>query len=160
MEQWEKLRNPEFIATQEKEIRPPGAAEAAADITRDPKQFRSQIRARVFEFLRCLAHRDFAGGREQLANSLDWPPENLQQAFDAYCAEHETFRLDPEARKARHSYFQPIPETNTWRLQQMLLDREEYNDWVAEFTIDLDASRSASLPMLQLIRIAPFNDPR
>jgi superfamily II RNA helicase len=156
MEQWERLRNPDFAAAQETELRPPGAEEAAADVTRDAKQFRSLVRARVFEFLRFLVNRDFISAQEHLANPAEWPPEALETAFDSFCTEHERLRLDPEARNARHSYFEPVPETRTWRLHQMLLDPADNNDWVAEFIIDLEASRAAAMPLLHLSRISPF----
>jgi hypothetical protein len=35
----------------------------------------------------------------------------------------------------------------------MLVDPEEHNDWVAEFEVDLAASRTLSEPFLQLRRI-------
>ncbi|RFC44924.1 MAG: Superfamily II RNA helicase/Superfamily II RNA helicase [Verrucomicrobia bacterium] len=156
IEQWEKLRNPNYAATTEKELRPPGAEEAAADITRDSKTFRGLIRARIFEFLRALANGDYTGALEHLANPANWTPVALEEALTAFYAEHERLRLDPEARNARHSYFEPIPETKLWRVQQMLLDPAESNDWVAEFTVDLEASRSAGVPLLNLARLSPF----
>ena len=156
IEQWEKLRNPDFAATAEKELRPPGAEEAAADITRDQKTFRGLIRARIFEFLRALANGDYPGALEYLANPSDWTPMALEGALTTFYAEHERLRLDPEARNTRHSYFEPIPETKLWRVQQMLLDPAESNDWVAEFTVDLAASRAAGVPLLNLARLSPF----
>ena len=80
----------------------------------------------------------------------------LEGALTAFYAEHERLRLDPEARNTRHSYFEPIPETKLWRVQQMLLDPAESNDWVAEFTVDLAASRAAGVPLLNLARLSPF----
>ena len=41
-------------AAETKEVRPPGAEEAAADITRDTKAFTAAIRNRIFIFLRGL----------------------------------------------------------------------------------------------------------
>ncbi len=160
MEQWEKLRNPGFAVAQQTELRPPGAEEAEADITRDAKKFRTLVRTRVFEFLRFLTNHDTTSAQEQLANAADWPPAALEGALERFLAEHQRLRLDPEARNARHSYFEPIPETRLWRLQQMLLDPEENNDWVAEFTIDLDTSRATEMPQLTLQRISPFQTPR
>jgi hypothetical protein len=118
------------------------------------------VRARVFEFLRFLTNRDATSAQEQLANAADWPPAALEAALEAFLTEHQRLRLDPEARNARHSYFEPIPETRLWRLQQMLLDPEEHNDWVAEFTIDLETSRATESPQLTLLRITPFQTPR
>jgi len=38
-------------------------------------------------------------------------------------------------------------------VQQMLVDPEGHNDWVAEFEVDLAASRQAGEPVLRLRRI-------
>ena len=40
-----------------------------------------------------------------------------------------------------------------WRVQQMLVDPAAHNDWVAEFTVDLAASRTAGEPVLRLARL-------
>src|SRR5678810_624094 len=53
LEEWQKMRDPQYQASAPtKEMRPPGAEEAAADITRDPKAFTAAIRTRIFSFLR------------------------------------------------------------------------------------------------------------
>jgi hypothetical protein len=41
-------------------------------------------------------------------------------------------------------------------VQQMLVDPDEHNDWVAEFVVDLAASRQNSEPVLRLQRLAPL----
>ena len=47
-----------------------------------------------------------------------------------------------------------LPKTKkSWRVQQMLVDPEEANDWVAEFEVDLAQSRTLGEPFLQLRRI-------
>ena len=40
-----------------------------------------------------------------------------------------------------------------WRIQQMLIDPHEHNDWVAEFEADLAASKEAGYPVLRLVRL-------
>jgi hypothetical protein len=35
----------------------------------------------------------------------------------------------------------------------MLIDPDMHNDWVAEFEVDLGASREAARPVLRLIRL-------
>jgi hypothetical protein len=39
------------------------------------------------------------------------------------------------------------------RVQQMLVDPEGHNDWVAEFEVDLAEARKAGEPVLRLRRI-------
>ena len=83
-----------------------------------------------------------------------WITERLQQALDAYHAEHQRICLDPNARNLRHTYVLPAEDKRIWRVQQMLVDPDEHNDWVAEFEVDLALSRAASEPSIRLRRIA------
>ena len=47
----------------------------------------------------------------------------------------------------------PAADQRSWRVQQMLVDPEGHNDWVAEFEVDLTASRTSGEPVLKLRRI-------
>ena len=202
LDEWEKMRNPSFQHAETKEVRPPGAEEAAADITRDTKAFTATIRNRIFTFLRGLVNGDYEGALAALAErgsdspvaqaskpavspasksarpgdasassecvpagletgdtadleacATAWTAARLQQALDAYHAEHERICLDPNARNIRHTYVVPADDKRTWRVQQMLVDPEEHNDWVAEFEVDLARSREAAEPVLRLVRL-------
>lgn len=82
-----------------------------------------------------------------------WTATRLQQLMDAYLAEHDHLCLDPNARNARHTYVVPAEDKKTWRVQQMLVDPEGDNDWVAEFEVDLAQSRALGEPFLRLRRI-------
>ena len=73
--------------------------------------------------------------------------------MDAYRVEHDHLRLDPNARNVRHTYVTPADDKKTWRVQQMLVDPEGDNDWVAEFEVDLAASRDTGEPVLRLLRL-------
>ncbi|MGD0258630.1 MAG: DUF3516 domain-containing protein [Verrucomicrobiota bacterium] len=158
LDEWEKMRDPNYQRAETKEARPPGAEEAAADITRDTKAFTAAIRNRVFAFLRGLVNQDYEQAIANLTSPQDpdgapWSADRLQQALDAYHAEHERIRLDPNARNIRHTYVIPAEDKRTWRVQQMLVDPEGHNDWVAEFEADLAGSREAGEPALRLARI-------
>ena len=158
LDEWEKMRDPNFQRAETKEVRPPGAEEAAADITRDMKAFTAAIRNHIFTFLRGLVIGDFETAIAQLAapddaEGLPWTPARLQAALDAYHADHEHLCLDPNARNARHTYVVPAEDKKSWRVQQMLLDPAEHNDWVAEFDVDLSESRKLGEPTLRLRRI-------
>ena len=184
LDEWEKMRDPDYerrlAADRAKDagvdMRPPGAEEAAADITRDPKAFTAAVRNRIFTFLRGLAIGDYEAalealqgggtgvsperieaatdGRDARATADEpWSAARLQQAMDAYYAEHEILLLTPEARNLRHTYVTPSEDKKTWRVQQMLVDPEGHNDWVAEFEVDLARSRGCGEPALRLRRI-------
>jgi hypothetical protein len=158
LDEWEKLRDPSYQRVEAREVRPPGAEEAAQDVTRDTKAFTAAIRNRVFTFLRGLVIGDFEAAIAHLASPLDadgesWTAERLRGALDAYHAGHEHLCLDPNARNTRHTYVIPSEDKRAWRVQQMLVDPDEINDWVAEFEVDLAASRAANEPTLRLRRI-------
>jgi len=174
LDEWAKMRDPNFQRAETKEVRPPGAEEAAQDITRDIKAFTAAIRNRIFVFLRGLVIADYEAalanlsvdGRADLPVSQDarqrvptdadgqlWTVERLRAAAEAYELEHERICLDPNARNARHTYVVPSEDKKSWRVQQMLVDPEEDNDWVAEFEVDLAQSRALGEPFLRLRRI-------
>jgi len=158
LDEWEKMRDPNYRPGETKEVRPPGAEEAAADITRDTKAFTAVIRNRIFTFLRGLVIEDYEQAIAHLSSPQDlegqsWTPARLQAALDAYHADHERICLEPNARNARHTYVVPAEDKKSWRVQQMLVDPAEHNDWVAEFEVDLAASRQQNEPVLRLRRI-------
>ena len=158
LDEWEKMRNPNYQAAEVKEVRPPGAEEAAADVTRDSAAFTAAIRNRIFTFLRGLIVEDYEQAIAGLNSPADadgqpWTPERLQTAFDAYHVEHERLCLDPNARNVRHTYVTPSEDKKSWRVQQMLVDPEGDNDWVAEFEVDLAESRKSGEPFLRLRRL-------
>jgi Domain of unknown function (DUF3516)/DEAD/DEAH box helicase len=158
LDEWEKMRDPNYRPGETKEVRPPGAEEAAADITRDTKAFTAAIRNRIFTFLRGLVIEDFEQAIAGLNSPLDtegqpWTAARLQQSLDAYHADHQRLCLEPNARNIRHTYVVPSEDKKSWRVQQMLVDPEEHNDWVAEFEVDLAESRKLGEPTLRLRRI-------
>jgi superfamily II RNA helicase len=158
LDEWEKMRDPNYQVAASKEVRPPGAEEAANDITRDVKGFTAAIRNRIFIFLRGLVIADFEGALTNLDSPLDadgqpWTGARFKQSMDAYLVEHDHLCLDPNARNARHTYVTPADDKKSWRVQQMLVDPEGDNDWVAEFEIDLAESRKSGEPFLRLRRI-------
>ncbi|MEI6781066.1 MAG: DUF3516 domain-containing protein [Verrucomicrobiota bacterium] len=158
LDEWEKMRDPSYQRAETKEVRPPGAEEAAADVTRDTKAFTAAIRNRIFTFLRGLVNGDYEQAIAHLSSPQDlddqpWTAHRLQQALDTYHAEHERICLEPNARNTRHTYVLLAEDKRTWRVQQMLVDPEEHNDWVAEFAVDLAQSREAAEPVLRLIKL-------
>jgi superfamily II RNA helicase len=162
--------------------RPPGAEDAREDVTRDTRAFTAAIRTRVFTFLRAWSIGDHvaavaalqtvaaaeavgaepeepgAGVAESAAGAtgIGWTVERLRERLAAYEAEHERLRLDPEARNLRHTHVSPSADGRAWRVEQVLVDPEAENDWVAEFQVDLAASREAGRPVARLLRLGPL----
>jgi len=174
LDEWEKMRNPAYQATQTDEMRPPGAEEAARDITRDQKTFTALIRTRLFTFLAAVVSRDFeaalvavgagpatAQGTATTPSDADpsheptgdeWSTDRLAQASEQYHVDHGRICLDPNARNIRHTYVTPSQDGRSWRVQQMIVDPEETNDWVVEVEIDIVKSREVGEPVVSLRR--------
>ncbi len=162
-EEWERMRDPEYqplggAGSRATDLKPPGDAAEDRDITRDAKVFTAAIRTRLFTFLRGWSTGD-AGAALAALDRLDdasgeaWTQERLSAAFDEYRAGHGRLRLDPEARNSRHTYVSSSDDGEAWRVQQMLVDPEMTNDWVAEFEVDLAKSREADEPVMRLLRL-------
>lgn len=161
LDEWEKMRDPNYRPGETSEVRPPGAEDAALDITRDKAAFTAALRNRIFTFLRGLINGDNEAALGVLAtderpDGEPWTPDSLGKAMDAYLVDHRYLRLDPEARNLRHTYITPSEDKRMWTVQQMLVDPDEANDWVAEFVVDLQQSRETSEPALRLVRLASF----
>jgi superfamily II RNA helicase len=175
LDEWEKLRDPNYqprAAT--RESKPPPVGESAPDVTRDPQAFTAAVRIQVFTVLRALAIGDYEAAVEALAglgvaaqspepgnaspapldpDGTPWTADRLKKLMELYHADHERLCLDPEARNARHTYVTPSEDKASWRVQQMLVDPQGHNDWVAEFRVDLPKSRETNRPVLQLVRL-------
>ncbi len=166
-DEWERMRDPGYrpfalAARHGEELHPAGAETTRPDITRDTKAFTAAIRTRIFTFLRAWAIGDHAAALDALdpapagTDADAWTPERLRSALADYRLDHEGIRLDPEARNLRHTHVDPSDDGRTWRVQQVLVDPELHNDWMAEFEVDLAASREANQPVLWLRGLGPI----
>ena len=107
-----------------------------------------------------LVHR-----RRRRRRSRRWPRQHdaRGRAVDARAAASGARRLPRRARAAcawtrrpgtsATRTCRPPTSQQTWRVQQMLVDPEMHNDWVAEFEVDLAASREAREPVIRLLRL-------
>lgn len=160
LDEWEKLRNPSLQPSDTAGVRPGSASAEPPDITRDTKAFTAAIRTRVFAFLRAFSMSDYESALgslsqgEALGEAVEpWTTERLRESHGLYRADHGEIRLDPEARNLRHTFTKPSDSGRAWKVQQMLVDPDDHNDWMAEFTVDLAASRAKGEPVVQLAGI-------
>ena len=169
LEEWERMNDPDYRppSPDETEVRPSGWEEAARDITRNAETFTALVRTFIFTFLRALAGGDYDGSLLSLPAAPGpaageppaeaWTADRLRRAHEAFRdAGHARIRLDPEARNRRHTYVVPSEDKATWTVQQMLVDPDEANDWVAEFAVDLARSRAEGSPSIRLRRLGPL----
>jgi hypothetical protein len=165
-DEWERMRDPTYVPLARSA---PGLDQrpliepAQYDITTDRRAFTAAIRARIFIVLKAWSRGDAAA----VMAALDvpdraeppvesWTPERVRDTLDAYTAEHRAVRFDPEARNARHTYISAAEGQAAWRVQQVLVDDEMANDWLAEFEVDVEESRIRQQPVIWLRRIGPL----
>src|SRR5205823_1431830 len=58
-----------------------------------------------------------------------------------------------EAGNLRHTHVEVDSGGASWRVQQMLIDSEGHNDWVAEAEVDLASSRQGGAAVVRLSRL-------
>ncbi|HEY4249167.1 MAG TPA: DUF3516 domain-containing protein [Lacunisphaera sp.] len=163
IDEWERLKNPDFIAaeTAAKPARP-----TSFDITRDSAAFKRLVRTAILGFLQDIAAGDAEAARSRIAASVEdaATDESVHQAevrrieceFTAYFEQHHRFRLDPEGRSGKHTYFtEETAHSQIWRVAQILVDPESLNDWEARFEVSLPDSRAGNRPSLKFLEVKP-----
>jgi hypothetical protein len=164
-DEWARMRDPGYVPLSQGsgglEARP--GKPATYDLTADTRAFTAAIRARIFGALKAWSQGDGAGMLTLLDpapvsdEAPDTPtPEVLRSQWAAYVSEHQALRFDPEARNAKHTHIERAPDGASLRVQQVLVDPGMLNDWVAEFGVDVTASRERQAPVLWLQRLGPL----
>lgn len=147
LEEWERLRNPDFVAAEAAGDKP--ARPSSYDITRDAAGFRRLVRTAIFGFLQEVAARDWESAASRLATGeavaeseglMSPEAKRIEKAFAAYFDARGRFRLDPEGRAAKHTHFGE--DGGAMTVAQMLVDKDELNDWEARFIVSLAESRA------------------
>jgi hypothetical protein len=151
LEEWERLRNPDYVAAELAGDTDKPARPSSYDITRDAAGFRRLVRTTIFGFLQEVAARDWESAASRLTtgealaegeNALMSPEaKRIEKAFGAYFDALGRFRLDPEGRAVKHTYFGE-EEAGALSVAQVLVDKDELNDWEARFVVDLAGSRA------------------
>ena len=150
LDEWERMRFPGTEVAIAAEPVVPGEA----DVTANAKEFTVLLRNAVFAVMRAMARRDWAGAAALLddAASEPWTAPRLEAAMAPFFAEHAALRIDPQARGPANTRVVSTDD-GAWKVEQILLDPEESNDWALAFTVDLGRSREAARPVLTLTRV-------
>ena len=134
-DEWERMRDPNYTTgrasgPQGMALKPPGAEEAALDVTRDAKAFTAAVRTQVFTFLRAWSIGNHAAAADALTTLAGdapapaepaaegptgaapdapdaWTTPRLRERLDAYRVDHEGPQARPRgpqpAAHARHA---------------------------------------------------------
>jgi superfamily II RNA helicase len=167
LEEWERLRNPDFVAVTSADAADKPARPATFDITRDDAAFRRLVRTAIFGFLQDVAARDWESAACRLATGeagsategapLSPEARKIEAAFRSYFDARGRFRLDPEGRSAKHTHWaDDTPGSPEWRLAQVLVDAEGHDDWETRLTVSIAASRAENRAVLRFETAAPI----
>jgi superfamily II RNA helicase len=153
LDEWEKLRNPEYVPGQEK----PASGSKSVAFTRNRPAFIRALRNAVFDLVKALSREDVAAVLDLIepddSNHNPWNRERVDDALNSYFDTHQRIRLDPEARSSKHTRI--LEESpRRWVIEQTLVDPDEMNDWSLEMIVDLDHCDSAGKTVLTLDSIA------
>ncbi len=161
LDEWEKLRDPSYIAKVETKEATLASESGPEDITRNTRSFTTLVRTDVFSIIRGLLSRTFEAALENLDVLTDgdgqpWTPPRLERLTLDYLKDHERMLLDNEARNLRHTCIKPVEDQKSWLVQQTIIDPEGHNDWSLDLSVDLSQSRASGKPHLQLLRFGPI----
>jgi hypothetical protein len=164
LEEWERLRNPDFVATDgaDKPARP-----ATFDITRDDAAFRRLVRTAIFGFLQDVAARDWEAAAERVRPEGATPPagealspeaRRIEAEWAPYFDARGRFRLDPEGRAAKHTHWDETAPGNEWSVAQVLVDADDQNDWEARFVVRITQSRAENRAVVLFETVAAIGE--
>ena len=149
LEEWERMRgNENAELPNDADAKP--ARPSNYDITRDAAGLRRLARAAVLGFLQDVDARDYEAAAERVGLSSEQggaanAVKFIEQQFAPYFDARERFRLDPEGRAAKHTYF----DDDGANIAQTLVDLDGQNDWEARFTLDRESTRRESRIVLR-----------
>lgn len=150
LDEWERLKNPDWQPKPDLE-----KDEEEKDITKDKRGFTALVRTEIFKFMKALVNRQTASALQMLESAMD--EEGLNAALHDYLADHKRISLDNEARNGRHTYVEVSDDKQKWRVSQVLVDPDGYNDWQLIFEVDLKVAREQGRPVLRLQSMEPVH---
>jgi superfamily II RNA helicase len=167
LDEWERLKNPDFVTTEsaDKPARP-----TSYDVTRDTIAFKRLVRTAILGFLQDIAAGDAEAARARIAivkegTVLDEiaslaETRRIEREFTPYFEQRSRFRLDPEGRASKHTYFGEEDSTDSesgksLAVAQILVDPEGTNDWEVRFAVPLDQSRLEDRAVVRFLEVKP-----
>lgn len=152
LEDWEKMRAGGVLAAVMPELAKQAAEKPAGKSEAEQTRL---VRNAAHAFLRALAVRDIEGALS-IANQdpeaqRKWTEDDVTGPMKAYHADHSRIRTDPKARLPQFTTISKGSKAQ-WRVEQVLVDPLERNDWMAVFTARLTDEG----PLLSLESLGPI----
>jgi hypothetical protein len=149
VDEWESLLRPE--------ARPAEAAAVPArvyDLARDERALRARARAELHRLVRALAEHDFEEASACVRRDPEdpWTPQRFERALAPFFGRHGEIVFNQAARHAEWTRI-VADGPRRWSVTQVLLDRDDDNDWCIAGEIDLSAETEPVGPLLRLSSI-------
>lgn len=142
LDNWEKMRTSSesiFSSPVNKEV-------FASKPFLDKKALTLLIRNQLHSLVRALSQKDYEAALSLIQPS--WTNLELEQMMAAYYREHARLRTDPGARQPQNTKIQY--EDTLWKVEHVLVDEEDFNDWVMELDVDPACLQEGSQPAFTL----------
>ncbi|EDY83141.1 DEAD/DEAH box helicase domain protein [Verrucomicrobiia bacterium DG1235] len=165
IDEWELMRNPDYVAASTDNADSLPDTERARDITHDKANFTKLIRNELFQIISMLA----AGRYHDLNETYDlsqifkdthddtpkWMDVELENRMESFYETRSWIRLDPAARNKEHTHITESDDRQIWTVEQMIIDSDDQNDWSLIIAVDLPASKELAKPTFQILSLAP-----
>lgn len=128
------------------------------DITRNKREFTVAIRNEAFQFVKALSQDRFqtiVDWCKLVHPDHPWSVDKLRDQLGQYRADHEGPLTDRRSRS--RDLFQLKEDQDGLRWIQILCDEDGHNDWMLEFSVDIDASRELGKPVMTLREFCPVS---
>jgi superfamily II RNA helicase len=149
LDEWERMRNPSWVSVEAKQ-------EPNQDnIMKDRRTLIAAIRNEVFRFVKAISLQDYETAISMIDHSDKdmtlWTMDQLKIVLNDYLSDHVRICIDPKARNPKYTSIDIDPLE--CKVQQTLVDPDEHNDWIIEFSINMGLMQKESKPVLKLIAI-------
>lgn len=151
LDEWERIRRGEVVSIEREVVK-----QKPQPVTRDKAAFTRLVRTKIFDFLKLLSRGEIEAALEEIPGENGISMSMLEETLSRFHEGHGRFRFDPEARNAKHCRIEIEAKTLRWKVEQILVDESENNDWSARFEVDLSASAERGLAVVRLVGFGPL----
>ncbi|HEY8271582.1 MAG TPA: DUF3516 domain-containing protein [Pseudobdellovibrionaceae bacterium] len=148
LDNWEKMRTSEEPMTKSPTTKDSVPAKPSMDRTALTLLVRNQLHSLV----RALAQKDYEAVLSLIQPT--WTTAEIEQMMKTFYQEHQRIRTDPAARHPQNTKIQYTDPH--WKVENTLLDEEDFNDWMMELSVDPVCLQEGSKPALHLLSIRPI----
>jgi uncharacterized protein YdaU (DUF1376 family) len=120
---------------------------------RDERELMVLVRNAIFAFVKAVAKRDWHAAAALLdADDREWTAARLEAEVAPFFAEHATLLTDTRARGAANTRV-TAKSDDVWRVEQVLCDPEEANDWAVTFDVLVSRVADEGRPVLRIASV-------